>query len=239
MLKILDMLLDWLYPRRCTLCDCLLAAGERDLCPGCRKKVPRPIREPRCFRCGKPVSGWEQEFCYDCSKQKQSYDRGIGVFCYEGVMKASVMRFKFKGRKEYGDYLGSLMCRYAGRFIKEIQPEVILPVPIHRRKLSSRGYNQAEVLASVISKGFSIPIRTDLVLRRKFTKAQKELDRKERKKNLKQAFYVKKEKNQYKRVLLVDDIYTTGSTVNAIAAKLKDNGVKEVYFLTLCIGKGF
>lgn len=89
-----------------------------------------------------------------------------------------------------------------------------------------------------MSRGFSIPIRTDLVLRKKFTKAQKELDRKERKKNLEQAFFVSKEAGKYRRVLLIDDIYTTGSTVNAIAGKLKKAGVQEVYFLSVCMGKG-
>ena len=94
------------------------------------------------------------------------------------------------------------------------------------------------MLADKISSGFSIPLRTDLVLRKKFTKAQKELNRQDRRRNLEQAFYVNSQAGTYEKVLLVDDIYTTGSTVNAIAGKLKQQGVKEVYFLTLCIGNG-
>lgn len=76
------------------------------------------------------------------------------------------------------------------------------------------------------------------MLRKKFTKAQKELNRQDRRRNLEQAFYVNSQAGRYEKVLLVDDIYTTGSTVNAIAGKLKQQGVKEVYFLTLCIGNG-
>ena len=128
---------------------------------------------------------------------------------------------------------------YGKTFLQQTKPQVIIPVPVHRKKKNRRGYNQAEVLAAAVSRGFSIPIRTDLVLRRKFTKAQKELNRKERKRNLKQAFYVKDEVKNYRTVLIVDDIYTTGSTVNAIAEKLKSRGVQRVYFLVLCIGKGF
>lgn len=237
--EITEHLLDWFFPRRCVFCDDLLKSGEKYLCRKCRVRMPSPIQEPRCKRCGKPLVVNEQEYCYDCLEYEQKYDRGIGIFTYQDPMKQALMRLKFKGRKEYGEFLGRLMCIYGEEFIKQIRPQVILPVPVHRKKLRARGYNQAEVLARVISSGFSIPIRTDLVLRKKFTKAQKELNRKERKKNLEQAFCVKPEAGLYKKVLLVDDIYTTGSTINAIAGKLKQEGVKEVYFLCLCIGKGF
>lgn len=237
--KTAGSLIDWVYPRRCAFCDGLLGNREQYLCRKCRAELPAPIREPRCFRCGKPLDGEEQEYCHDCRECEQEYDRGIGIFLYRDPMKQALMRFKFKGRKEYGEFMGKLMCLYGREFVVQVQPQVILPVPVHRKKLRARGYNQAEVLANTVSRGFSIPIRTDLVLRKKFTKAQKELNRKERKKNLEQAFYVKEEAGNYSRVLLVDDIYTTGSTVNAIAGKLKKQGVREVYFLSLCMGKGF
>lgn len=236
--KMTGHLLDWIYPRRCAFCDELLGRKEHGICGKCRKKIPLPIQEPRCKKCGKPLTVSEREYCHDCSKFEQMYDSGRGIFLYRDPLKQSLMRFKFDGRKEYGDFLGELLCVYGRDFILQIQPEVILPVPIHKKKRNVRGYNQAEILAEKISRGFSIPIRTDLVLRKKFTKAQKELNRKERKKNLEQAFVVRREAGQYKRVLIVDDIYTTGSTVNAIAGKLKRQGVEQVCFLALCIGSG-
>lgn len=238
MKKVYRLLLDSIYPRRCTFCDSILGMKEQYLCKKCRNIIPSPVIEPRCKKCGKPLFYKEKEYCYDCDKTIQSYESGIGIFLYQGVMKEAVMRFKFKGRKEYGVFLGKLMVFYAGDFIKNIHPEIIIPVPIHRKKQSVRGYNQAEVLAKIVSKGFSIPIRTDLVLRKKFTKAQKELNKKERKKNLRKAFEVKKEVGNYKSVLIIDDIYTTGTTINEIAKKLKTSGVEQVYFLTLCIGQG-
>lgn len=231
-------LLDWIYPRRCAFCDDLLRAQERYLCRVCRVHMPSPIGEPRCKKCGKPVDSREREYCHDCSSHPQQYDSGIGLFLYQGPLKESLMKLKFHGRKEYGEFLGKLMARYGEEFIRRVQPEVIFSVPIHQRKRSVRGYNQAEMLAREVSSGLSIPLRTDLVLRKKFTKAQKELNRQERKKNLKQAFYVSEQAGKYEKVLIVDDIYTTGSTINAIAEKLKQQGVKEVYFLTLCMGKG-
>lgn len=230
--------LDWIYPRRCAFCDGLLGYREKYLCPQCRSRIPEPIREPRCKKCGKPIVSREKEYCYDCSRQEPAFTRGMGLFLYEDPLKTSLMGLKFKGRKEYGIFLGKLMVIYGKNFIEQIHPQVILPVPIHRKKKSVRGYNQAEVLAIEISRGFSIPIRTDLVLRKKSTKAQKELSRKERKKNMEQAFTVKREVAFYQSVLLVDDIYTTGSTTDAIAGKLRKAGVKDVYVLTLCIGKG-
>jgi ComF family protein len=237
--KCRDVLLDWIYPRRCVFCDSLLGAHESHLCAGCRQLLPTPIQEPRCKKCGKPLAFAEQEYCYDCSQYDQKFDRGMGIYLYQEPLKGALMRFKFKGHREYGAYFGKLMCRYGKSLICEVHPEVILPVPVHKRKKNIRGYNQAEVLAKAVSRGFSIPVRTDLVLRKKFTKAQKELDRKERKRNLEQAFYVKKDAGQYKSVLIVDDIFTTGSTMNAIAGKLKKQGVQRVFFLSLCIGKGF
>lgn len=233
-----EYLFDWIYPRRCAFCDGILLRKEKYLCRKCQKQMPAPIREPRCKKCGKPIEREEREYCHDCSSHPQNYDSGRGLFLYQGALKNSLMGLKFHERKEYGEFLGKLMCRYGKEFILRVQPEVIIPVPIHKKKRRVRGYNQAELLADKISSGFSIPLRTDLVLRKKFTKAQKELSRQDRRKNLEQAFYVDCRAGKYERILLVDDIYTTGSTVNAIAGKLKRQGVKEVYFLTLCIGNG-
>lgn len=231
-------LLDWLYPRRCAFCDEVLGSMEKYLCHSCRRRMPKPIGEPNCKKCGKPLLREEQEYCYDCNRQEPSFTRAKGLFLYEDPLKESLMGLKFRERKEYGIFLGRLMGLYGADFIRQVHPQVIFPVPIHRKKKSVRGYNQAEILAREISRGFSIPLRTDLVLRKKSTKAQKELSRKERKKNMERAFVVKKEAGMYRDILLVDDIYTTGSTANAIAGKLKAVGVKNVYVLTLCIGKG-
>ncbi len=234
----INIILDWLYPRRCVFCDGLLRRKEKFLCSSCRDIRPQLVLEPRCKKCGKQIMHPEQEYCYDCSHFGHAFDSGRGLFLYQEPLKGAVMRFKFSGRKEYGQYLGRLMLKYSASYINHIRPEVIIPVPIHKKKFYTRGYNQAEVLAREISRGLSIPIRTELVLRKKFTKAQKELGKKERKKNLEKAFWVKEEISQYNCALLIDDIYTTGSTIHAIARLLKEKGIKKVYFISLCIGKG-
>lgn len=239
MKQVYKRLLDWIYPRRCALCDDVLGRKERYLCKTCRTQIPVPPGEPRCKKCGKPIPSEVIEYCTDCAKREQQYDQGMGVFLYEGAIKKSILRLKSGERKEYGEFLGKLMSVYGSSFLKRIQPDLIVPVPLHKNKRRSRGYNQAELLAIQISRGFSIPLRTDLVLRKKITKEQKKLGKHERQKNLRRVFQVKKEIGNYRRVLIVDDIYTTGSTVNAVAEKMKQAGVLEVFFITLCIGKGF
>ena len=118
--EITEHLLDWFFPRRCVFCDDLLKSGEKYLCRKCRVRMPSPIQEPRCKRCGKPLVVNEQEYCYDCLEYEQKYDRGIGIFTYQDPMKQALMRLKFKGRKEYGDFLGRLMCIYGEEFIKQM-----------------------------------------------------------------------------------------------------------------------
>lgn len=233
--------MDWFYPPRCALCDTLLGKQERYLCKNCRNKLPSPIEEPYCKHCGKPLDGAGaniREYCLDCETGLHIYEEGRGLFLYEGALKQSLLRLKFSGRKEYGAFLGKLMCVYGASYIHRIQPEILIPVPMHRSRQNRRGYNQAELLARVLGNTFHIPVRTDLVQKRKSTKAQKELNRKARRKNLSQAFTVSSQAGRYRRVMIIDDVYTTGSTIEAVAGNLKAKGVKKVYFLSLCIGRG-
>ena len=112
----------------------------------------------------------------------------------------------------------------------------MIPVPMYRKKQRLRGYNQAELLAREIADQRNLPLICDLVLRVKNTKPQKELEGKDREENLKKAFIITKNDVKLRKILIVDDIYTTGSTVDAIAEVLKKSGVEEIYFLSLCIG---
>jgi ComF family protein len=130
-----------------------------------------------------------------------------------------------------------MMNLFASDYINRWKPDVLMPVPIHREKLVKRGYNQAQVLAETLGGMWGIPVDAKSLKRKRRTRAQKELNPQERKKNLREAFTLNK-KVKYDTVVLVDDIYTTGSTVDVLAGLLKENGAKKVYFLTVCIGKG-
>lgn len=236
---VLDRMLDWVYPRRCPVCDGILENKEQYLCRNCVRKL-KPVVEPRCRKCSRPIHSWTEEYCTECAKGRHFYDRGYAVYPYHGVIQSSLMRFKYSGRQEYAGFYARAMAVYGECEIQRMKAEVLVPVPVHKEKLRTRGYNQAEVLARCLAEETGISVDDSLVLRRKNTLPQKELNPEERRKNLREAFMLKRPERKipYQRVLLVDDIYTTGSTVDALACLLKSAGVKEVYFVTVAIVSG-
>ena len=151
----------------------------------------------------------------------------------------SIYQFKYKNRRIYGEFYAKEMARLYGNLIRFWGVEVIVPIPLHRRKKRLRGYNQAAVIAKQLGKIMGIPVDCNSIVRNRYTRPQKELNDKERKQNLKQAFTVTNKWKKYKRVLLIDDIYTTGSTIDTVAEELKKNGVQKVWFLTISIGQGY
>lgn len=182
------------------------------------------------------------EYCYDCSVKEFHYVRGYSVWLYDAVMKRSIIEFKYKGRKEYTQYYVEEMIRHLGSEIKEICPDVIIPIPVHPSRRRQRGYNQAELLANELGNKMHFQTRSDILIRVIKTRPQKELSNVERMKNLERAFCVRRtgeDFSKFHKVLLIDDIYTTGSTIEACAKVLKRAGMGKVYFITLCIGQGF
>ncbi|MBU9736618.1 ComF family protein [Diplocloster agilis] len=234
-----ELLLDFFFPRRCPVCDQIVTPYGEKICKKCRTQFKR-IAEPKCKRCGKPLEKETAEYCYDCARKTFHYESGIAAFVYDAGMKNSIARFKYAPfRREYADYYAEEMCKASRIQMRRWKPDALIPVPIHKARLAFRGFNQAELLARGLSKEFQIPVRTDLVYRVKKTTPQKELNDKERKNNLKSAFHVKPNAIECKTVVLVDDIYTTGSTMDALAKALKANGVEQVYFVCLAIGRGY
>lgn len=195
------------------------------------------IEEPRCKKCGKPIRQKEAEFCYDCEREDLCYEQGRSLWLHKMPVSSSIYAFKYKNRRVYGEVYGREMAKTFRKIIRLWEIDVIVPVPLHRKKQKKRGYNQAEILAKEIGFRVGIPVDTTLVKRKKNTVPQKEFTRKERKKNLKNAFEVTG-KVEGKRVLIIDDIYTTGSTIDSISILLKKAGVEKTYFLTISIGQG-
>lgn len=231
-----ESVLNILYPPRCPVCDGIVPWGK-DICPACEKKLPY-ITTCRCVKCGKPVEAG-RPLCDDCMEIPHAFDRGIGVFLYDDTMRRVMRAFKYEGRQEYGRALGRLLAGYAEERIVRWRPDALVPIPIHRGRLAARGYNQAEILARAAAKRCGVPVRADLLVRRISTAAMKDLDRGERRKNMAGAFAVPAEVSVPERVLIIDDIYTTGATVDAAAAALKSAGTRAVFFLTVCMGGGF
>ena len=224
-----------LYPRRCPLCGELLQKSELSVCEVCRPQV-RLIQEPCCMKCGKPIQREEQEYCSDCRAVYRAFTRGRAAFTYTGKIKKSILDLKHRNRRRNAEFFSGAMAVLLKRYLKDWKIDVIGPIPLHKRKRRYRGFNQAELLAKPLGEFFGIPVIPDLLRKTVETKAQKELDRKSRQKNLKKAFKIGPYDVKLKRVLLVDDIFTTGSTIDAAASILKEAGAAEVYFLTACIG---
>lgn len=226
--------LTWLFPRRCAVCDRVLP-GEGMICPDC-EKIPVHITGDICMICGKPVTGG-RALCRDCEKTYHYFRRNLAVFTYDS-MKSSLYRFKYGGRCEYARYYAK---ETASCFRKEIlgwQAEAIIPVPLHRTRLRKRGYNQSEVYARELGKYFPIPVENHLIYRCKKTKPMKLLSRVQRQNNLKKAFIIRQNDVKLNTVILVDDIYTTGATLDAVAEECIRAGIKNIYTITIAAGNG-
>lgn len=130
------------------------------------------------------------------------------------------------------------MERVLGNFIRACRADAFVPVPLHKSRKRKRGYNQAEVLARELSALTGIPVCTDLIGRVKKTAPMKELSAAQRQNNLKKAFKILRNDVKLKTIIIVDDIYTTGSTIDAVSRELKSVGVEKIYFVALAIGRG-
>ena len=239
-------LLQILFPPRCVVCDEILEAelirGGSWIHPDCGRKL-YPVGDNVCFRRGKPLAAVEQEYCFDCKKKLAGRSalycrQGRSVYVYKGEIRKSVYRLKYSNRREYARFFAEETAKYYSDWCKRAGVEAIVPVPMYGRKKRRRGYNQAEIIARELARILGLPMENAAVKRVRNTKPQKLLSDEERKNNLKKAFQARKFIVKYKKILLVDDIYTTGSTVEAVAHELMRCGVEQVFFLTLCTGEG-
>lgn len=234
-----ERLLSLLYPDICPFCGKVLGKAEKGhICTACQFRLPY-IYEPRCKKCGKPVMKENQEYCWDCQHHKHFYDRGFSVWEHQPVVADAIYQFKYHNRRIYSRFFAREMVKSYRSIIQKWDIDLIVPIPISKNRRRKRGYNQAELLAREISKETGIPYVANSFVRYKDTSPQKMLDVKERKKNLRNAFAWKGRRRPPENILLIDDIYTTGNTIDSAAITLKKAGVKKVYFLTISIGQGY
>lgn len=234
-MKLLKKCLGLLYPQTCCFCG---KVCKENICEKCAKEITY-IQEPTCKKCGKPIRYEESEFCSDCKRVQLHYEQGKSIWLHTGKVRWSVYQFKYHNRRIYGEFYAQELFRLYSDWVRTCKIDVIIPIPLHRKKRRNRGYNQAEIIANHLGKLADIHVEPKAVVRIRNTRAQKNLSNQERKKNLRQAFQVTKYWNGYKNVLLIDDIYTTGSTIDSVAKVLKEKGAHKVWFLTISIGQGF
>lgn len=235
MYKIFNKIGDLLFPPRCPICDKIVPSWDEGICCECMKNI-RYVEPPRCLKCGKHIEEETREYCTDCEERPHVFKQGRALFYYKDIAKA-IYRYKYKGRKAYAKVFGKEMVYYLGDYIKSLEPDAIIPVPLYKRKARRRGYNQATLLARILEKELNIPVEEKFVIRNRNTKPLKLLNPEERLNNLKKAFILMENGVKLKRVIIIDDIYTTGSTIDTMAELLIERGIEEVYFVTLAIGE--
>lgn len=231
----MNLIKELIYPPRCPFCDDILLPGTGKICVPCRR-IPEYVKEPVCKKCGKPLDNMEQEYCGDCMEKNHHFKEGAALFVYSSV-RESLYRFKYQGRQEYGDYYGKQVRLHLADKIRRWKPDGLIPVPLHKKKEQKRGYNQAAVFAKAISREMGIPVYDNFVKRIRNTVPQKELDEQARENNLKRAFKICQNDVKLKTIIIIDDIYTTGSTMDALALECKRAGVENIYCIALAIGR--
>lgn len=230
-----DIIIRCIFPRRCVFCNAVLDINyEFYICHDCEKTVSW-INGNVCEKCGKPIEHYGR--CRRCNSMEHKFDTAYAVYVYEDEVRKAVHRFKYKNKGSYARFFGHELARFAD--FEDIPPvDYVVPVPIARARLHERGYNQCALMADEYCK-LRNETRADLLERVRKTKPQSGLKREERVKNIRGAFAVKDcgINLKGKSILLIDDIFTTGSTVDECAKVLKRAGVGAVYVLCLSISE--
>ena len=232
--SIAGVLADSVFPRRCPVCEEIVRTPGSLICEDCLRSIPF-VREPVCMKCGRTVSDPSAELCRDCAGRAKSFDYGVALTDYDDLMQRVITDIKYRNRREYVRPFGRLFFLRLGETLRAMRPDCLVPVPVHPSRRRARGFNQAELLAGEISACSGIPVRADLLLRTGRTEAQKELSPDERIRNLEGAFSAEPLPAGIRRVILVDDIYTTGSTAEACTRVLKGAGAEKVFTAVLAI----
>ncbi|MCU7940143.1 MAG: ComF family protein [gamma proteobacterium symbiont of Bathyaustriella thionipta] len=204
-----------------------------DLCKHCIASLT--LNNHCCRRCAAPLEqSIEQDtvLCGDCLSHDCHYDRVFSPFLYSEEMAYLIKKFKYQQKIHYANILSMLFIQKIS-ILKNFQlPQVIIPVPMHTKRLKKRGFNQALELSRIFASHYQLPLNYSSFIRHRYTDLQAEMSASRRQKNVQQAFLVKKPIH-YSHVALVDDVMTTGSTVNEAAKVLKKNGIEKVDVWTI------
>jgi ComF family protein len=220
-INIWTQITDWLAPRYCCLCAKLLSV-ETALCANCEIKLPWNLRT--CVRCALPIESGQQ--CGACLKNAPVFIRCISPFRYEPPISTFIIQLKFQHQLRYAKILGQLLADNIYHRDEPL-PECLIPVPLHYKRLQQRGFNQAVEIAKPLSKRFKLPLLYDHYYRHKNTLPQSGLPAHARRSNLRAAFGLRR-KSPYSHVAIIDDVMTTGQTVQAFSEMLQQQGVQTI-----------
>ena len=238
----LDWLIDWLYPPRCRACGGRIDGRDAEyLCALCWPQI-RLVSHPLCTVCGRPFldASGDDHLCAACLTRTPHFVRARAWACYPTdetaghPLRQVVQKFKYGRKVSLGKPLGWLMAQGCEEFLSECHLDLIIPVPLHPKRLRWRGFNQSLLLARQVSRKYHVPVDPFVLYRHRETPPQTQLNEDDRRKNVRGAFATYTEKSlKGKNVLLVDDVYTSGATVNECSRVLRHEGAREVWVLTL------
>ena len=234
--EIWNAAIDSIFPRTCPVCKEIVMPRGQLICRECLAQLSF-VTEPVCVKCGKQILTQSRELCYDCAHHERTFIANRAMLNYEENARECMVGLKYNNCREHAELFGQMMTIRLRDFILEMNPDCLVPVPVHRQRLKIRGYNQAELVAQVIGREMDIPVIGSILIRRKHTEAMKKLNAEERLKNLREAFDVNREAipEGISRVMLVDDIFTTGATIEACSKILCAEGL-ETASICVCIG---
>lgn len=227
--------LELIFPPRCHICNTQLTPGNQPcICADCFAQLVY-VTSPLCTRCGcqfehSPLH--HDHYCSDCLQVAPSFDTARSLLRYQSPVPDLLYRLKYRADSSVVRAIEAILVEH-GKIWEQEPCELIIPVPLHAKRLRQRGLNQSQLLAGLAFSGYQEKIAINLLVRSKNTTSQTGLSGVERRRNLKDAFQVTNQKSiDGKSVWLVDDVYTTGTTVSECSKILKKNGASEVHVWT-------
>lgn len=228
--------MDFVFPRICSVCGSPFDSEEEPgICPHCLSQI-KYIESPFCSLCGKPFHSEiiTEHLCGDCLTRKRYFSKARSVGYYDGVLRKATHLLKYKLKNHLALSLGHMMVQHVQYCFNDLAYHSIMPVPLHPARLRERGFNQALFLARSVSRTYTIPLDGYTLTRKRWTKPQVGLSERDRKDNVRSAFMiVKRDKVADRNILLVDDVYTSGNTVEECSKTLIQAGANRVDVLTL------
>lgn len=223
--KWLNNIRSCLYPAHCAVCG-FDSDTYLDICSQCRDSLP--YNTLACSRCALPLEfESESAICGQCLSSAPEFNQAFSLLQYTRPADHLIQAMKFNGKLRFAKLLGELLAKaLSARGLSQL-PQVILPVPLHNTRQRNRGFNQALEIARPVSKALKIPLNFKSCIRTRATIAQSTLNAKKRRANIRGAFKIVKNLN-VQRVAIIDDVITTGQTVNEMARTLKQHGVDNI-----------
>jgi ComF family protein len=225
---------DVFFPRQCSACESPEIKPGAHFCPKCAKDI-RSVREPICTACGVPLGhGGGQALCPACAFDAPAFHRARSGFFYRGSLRSTLIKYKFGGSIQEKIPLAELFLQAFNRHYDFDEFDMIVPIPLHSRRLVQRGFNHMILIGATLAKNIGAPLERRCLIKRRNTKPQVGLSEIDRSRNLDGAFEIRDPKKIIgKRVLIIDDVFTTGATMREVAKTLKTCGAASVDALVL------